>query len=133
MALLDEKGLSYLWGKIKALLNSKSNVGHKHSYNDLDNKPTIPTVPTKVSAFENDKGYLTQHQDLSSYAKKSDIPTVPTKLSQLSNDKTFLTKAEIEALIKTMVLDGYLGGKQIRYVDNASDTGKTGYLTVKKG
>lgn len=39
-------------------------------------KSEIPTVPTKVSAFENDKGYLTQHQDLSNYAKKSDIPDV---------------------------------------------------------
>ena len=28
------------------------------SYSDLTNKPTIPTVPTKVSAFTNDSGYL---------------------------------------------------------------------------
>lgn len=35
----------------------------------------IPTVPTKVSIFENDAGYLTEHQDLSSYATKSEIPT----------------------------------------------------------
>ena len=34
-------------------------------------------IPKKVSAFENDKGYLTKHQDLSSYAKKSDIPSPP--------------------------------------------------------
>ena len=34
-------------------------------YNDLENKPTIPTVPTQVSAFDNDAGYLTQHQDIS--------------------------------------------------------------------
>jgi len=34
-------------------------------YNDLINKPTIPTVPTNVSAFTNDTGYLTQHQDIS--------------------------------------------------------------------
>lgn len=34
-------------------------------YNDLTNKPTIPTVPTNVSAFTNDAGYLTQHQDIS--------------------------------------------------------------------
>ena len=27
-------------------------------YNDLTNKPTIPTVPTAVSAFANDVGYL---------------------------------------------------------------------------
>lgn len=29
------------------------------SYNDLTNKPTIPTVPTNVSAFTNDAGYIT--------------------------------------------------------------------------
>jgi hypothetical protein len=28
-------------------------------YNDLTNKPTIPSVPTAVSAFTNDAGYLT--------------------------------------------------------------------------
>lgn len=37
-------------------------------YNDLDNKPIIPTVPTNVSAFTNDAGYLTEHQSLSGYA-----------------------------------------------------------------
>ena len=32
------------------------------SYNDLSNKPTIPS---KVSELTNDKGYLTEHQDIS--------------------------------------------------------------------
>lgn len=31
----------------------------------IKNKPTIPTVPTDVSAFNNDAGYLTSHQDIS--------------------------------------------------------------------
>ena len=39
------------------------------------NKPTIPTVPTKVSAFENDKGYLTAHQSLSGYATETFVNT----------------------------------------------------------
>lgn len=30
----------------------------------IKNKPTIPTVPTKVSAFTNDAGYLTSHQEV---------------------------------------------------------------------
>lgn len=90
-------------------------------------------IPVKVSELENDAGYLTQHQDLSAYAKKTEIPTVPTKISQLTNDKTFLTKSEIEALIESIVLNGYLGGKQIRYVDDENDSGKEGYLTIKKG
>ena len=29
-------------------------------YNNLTNKPTIPTVPTKVSAFTNDSGYVAE-------------------------------------------------------------------------
>jgi hypothetical protein len=35
---------------------------------DKADKSEIPTVPTKVSSFENDVPYLTQHQSLSGYA-----------------------------------------------------------------
>ena len=87
-------------------------VAKTGSYNDLIDKPTIPsttglatekyvdnkvsaivipTVPTKVSAFENDKGYLTEHQSLDLYAKKSEIPTIPTKVSDFENDVGYLT------------------------------------------
>ena len=52
-------------------------------------KTEIPTVPTKVSAFENDSGYLTEHQSLDAYAKKTEIPT---KTSQLTNDSGYLTE-----------------------------------------
>lgn len=45
-------------------------VATSGSYNDLSNKPTIPTVPTNVSAFTNDAGYLTAHQDISGKADK---------------------------------------------------------------
>ena len=40
----------------KSTWNAKSNFSG--SYNDLTNKPTIPTVPSNVSAFNNDAGYL---------------------------------------------------------------------------
>ena len=72
----------------------------------------IPTVPTKVSAFENDVPYLTEHQslsgyateqwvldkhyitgvDLSNYATKSEIPVVPTNVSAFNNDAGYLTE-----------------------------------------
>ena len=57
------------------------------SYNDLSNKPTIPTVPTTLSAFTDNLGsnpvhthsqYLTQHQDISGKANKSELATVAT-------------------------------------------------------
>ncbi|MBQ1582835.1 MAG: hypothetical protein II107_10300, partial [Prevotella sp.] len=46
-------------------------VATSGSYNDLTDKPVIPTVPTNVSAFTNDAGYLTEHQSLSNYYNKS--------------------------------------------------------------
>lgn len=49
--------------------NNKSDFSG--NYNDLINKPTIPVVPTNISAFTNDVGYLTNHQDLSNYIQKS--------------------------------------------------------------
>lgn len=55
-------------------------------------KTEIPSVPTKVSAFTNDAGYLTQHQSLSGYALKTEIPAVPTKVSAFLNDAGYLTQ-----------------------------------------
>ena len=40
----------------KSTWNGKSNFSG--NYNDLTNKPTIPTVPANVSAFSNDAGYV---------------------------------------------------------------------------
>lgn len=42
--------------------NNKSDFSG--NYNDLTNKPTIPTVPTNVSAFTNDAGYVTTNNDI---------------------------------------------------------------------
>lgn len=47
------------------------------NYNDLTNTPTIPTVPTNVSAFTNDAGYLTNF--------------VEQQVLSISNDTIFLT------------------------------------------
>ena len=40
--------------------NNKSDFSG--DYNDLTNKPTIPTVPTNVSAFVNDVPYLKKEE-----------------------------------------------------------------------
>ena len=48
----------------------------------------IPTIPTKVSAFENDAGYLTKHQSLANYALKSELPK---NVSDLTNDAKYIT------------------------------------------
>ena len=71
-------------------------------YNDLTNKPAIPTVPTNVSAFQNDAGYLTSYtetdpqfnawdKDYNDLTNKPTIPTVPTSVSAFQNDAGYLT------------------------------------------
>ena len=54
-----------------SMITGLASVATSGSYNDLKDKPAIPTVPTNVSAFINDAGYLTQHQSLDGYAKTS--------------------------------------------------------------
>ena len=73
----------------KANWNNKSDFSG--NYADLTNKPTIPTVPSNVSAFTNDAGYLTAIPSeyinenelaaaIANKANASDIPTVVTKI-----------------------------------------------------
>ena len=74
--------------------NAKSDFSG--DYNDLTNQPIIPTVPSNVSAFNNDAGYLTEHQDISGKADKN--------LSNVDNE-TF--KAKVEA-------SGFTSGTQVQ-------------------
>ena len=83
------------WDKVQNKPNF-ANVATSGDYNDLSNKPTIPSieglaseayvnekvaaivipeVPTKVSELENDAGYLTEHQSLENYITKKDFAT----------------------------------------------------------
>lgn len=92
-------------------------VAKTGNYNDLSNKPTIPTVPTNISAFTNDRGYITGYTETDptvpshvkaittaniedwnnksefsgSYDDLTNKPTIPSKTSELTNDSGFLT------------------------------------------
>ena len=78
-------------------------------YNDLTNTPNIPTVPTDVSAFTNDAGYLTSYtetdpefnawdKDYNDLINKPVIPTVPTNVSAFNNDAGYLTEVTPQTL-----------------------------------
>ena len=77
-------------------------AGFDGDYNSLTNKPTISTVPTNVSAFTNDAGYLTGYtetdpqfnawdKDYNDLINTPTIPTVPTNVSAFTNDAGYLT------------------------------------------
>ena len=64
----------------KANISALSNVAFTGSYNDLSNKPTITSVPTVVSAFINDAGYITS----ANVASVSNSLTLKANISALS-------------------------------------------------
>lgn len=62
-------GTNYLLSTVQQLLSvpyalyaNEAGNGFSGNYNDLTNTPVIPTVPTNVSAFQNDAGYITMQQ-----------------------------------------------------------------------
>ena len=77
-------------------------------YESLTNKPTIPEVPTAVSAFENDANYTTLDAvesegytkfdgDYESLTNKPTIPEVPENVSAFNNDANYTTLDAVES------------------------------------
>ena len=81
-------------------------------------------IPTNISAFVNDAGYITMDalegyalasavlpiiddyvtkDDLAGYALKTDIPTVPTKVSAFANDAGYLTEKQVQKMIENAI------------------------------
>lgn len=67
-------------------IQSDWNQSNTYAKDYIKNKPTIPTVPTNVSAFTNDAGYLTEHQDISG---KENTSNKVTSLSSSSTDTQY--------------------------------------------
>lgn len=108
----------------KETWNNKSDFSGK--YADLSGKPT------KVSAFSNDAGYLTEHQSLSDYYKKSETYSqteVDSKVSDLSQE---IDDLETEKVAKTgLTLAKHTDGLIYIFVDgvatgNGVEMGETG-------
>ena len=71
-----------------ALYAKEAGNSFSGDYNDLTNTPDIPTVPTNVSAFTNDAGYITGYTEtdptVPAWAKETNKPMPkPTRSSML--------------------------------------------------
>jgi hypothetical protein len=75
-----------------ALYANEAGNSFSGDYNDLTNTPEIPTVPTNVSAFTNDAGYLTA-------ATVQSAVTIPTNVSAFTNDAGYITAAQVPAQV----------------------------------
>lgn len=106
--------LTQLRGDIEGL---KAKADNDTIYNDeplvkrlevLENKPGIDTSNLVTKQELENKGYLTQHQNLEEYAKKSEIPQpyndteVKQKLAAIEEQgKGFVTKEQLSSIPKT--------------------------------
>ena len=87
----------------KADLTSLASVATSGSYDDLTNKPTIPT---KTSELTNDSSFVSS-SNLSavamsgSYSDLSNKPTIPTKTSDLTNDSNFVSSSNLAPIATT--------------------------------
>ena len=100
---------------IKVNRSELASVATTGSFNDLLDKPTIPT---KTSELDNDSGFLTEHQPLKTINNESIVgtgnitiesfsgdyndltnkPVIPTKTSELTNDSGFLTEQTLKTI-----------------------------------
>ena len=139
------------WDEIENKPNL-ADVATSGDYNDLSNKPTIPSttglaseayvnekvaaivipeVPTKVSELENDAGYLTEHQSLVEYAKKTDIPA-PYTLPTASTSTLGGVKVDGNTItIADGVISSVGSAEPDAYIKDASVSGNTLTLTKK--
>ena len=86
--LINDDELYLISGEADAITGVKGNKETTYRTGNINLTPAdigalpdtteIPVVPTNISAFENDAGYLTQHQSLSNYPKKTELATVAT-------------------------------------------------------
>lgn len=116
----------------KSAWNAKSNFSG--NYADLSGKPTIPTVPTKVSAFTNDAGYITGYTEtdptVPSWAKAASKPSYSKSEVGLGNvDNVKQYSASNPPPYPVTSVNGSTGAVSL----NASDVGavsKTQTITV---
>lgn len=123
----------------KADKSELSSVATSGSYNDLTNKPTIPS---NVSELNNDSGYLTAETDptVPAWAKAQTKPTytanevgalpsntyIPNKVSDLTNDENYQTDADVSAAIADAI--SQITGFDFEIVQQLPASGEKGII-----
>ena len=86
MSSTDKAKLNGISAGAEVNVQADWNESDTNSDSYIQNKPTIPIVPTNVSAFTNDAGYLTSHQDVSG---KEDKTNKVTSINSSSTDTQY--------------------------------------------
>lgn len=105
--------------RLENLINNLATVARTGSYNDLTDKPVIPTPPELSQV-----AYTGEYDDLlnkptlfsGNYNDLTNKPTIPTKTSDLQNDSGFITNSDIPSIVNgtyTGASDVTIGGFQV--------------------
>lgn len=86
--------LTVIFGKIMKFFADLKTVAFSGSYNDLSDKPTIPTVNNATLTIQKN-GTNVQTFTANASSNKTANITVPTKTSELTNDSGFITNAGV--------------------------------------
>lgn len=130
--LATESSLSSIQSSLQSSINAKADssslatVATSGSYNDLSNRPNIPTVPTNLSAFNNDSGFITI--SALQWSNISGIPFIPSATSELNNDAGFATVMDITNAISTRQAT-LVSGSNIKSINGQSILG-SGNLVI---
>ena len=117
---------------------SLSTVATSGSYNDLSNKPSIPS---KTSDLTNDSNFIstsstsglikndgtvdtTSYSTFSgSYTDLSNKPSIPSKTSDLNNDSGFITSSSLPTKTSDLTNDGSSSSDSLVYVETSATSG----------
>jgi hypothetical protein len=114
-------------GRLSHFKNSLAPVAVTGSYDDLTGKPDIPTVPTAVSAFTNDSGYITEAQAAEAAKLKKTIVVELPDAEDADENTLYLILAEdgggSDIYDEYMLIDGSMEKIGSTRID------LTGYLT----
>lgn len=134
--LTEHQSLEHL--ALKEHTHNYSPTTHTHSYNDLTNKPTIPSIDglateTYVNQAIANAQLGGEEVDLTEYALKTDLPT---HTSDLTNDSGFITDIPLEYVTESELdAKGYLTSTsitRIEVVDALPSTQEQGVLYIVK-
>ena len=109
---LDDSGVSYLWGKLKARVPTKvSDLTNDSGFITTESDPTVPSwakANSKPSYTASEVGAVPTSRTVNGKALSSNITltasdvgalssstTIPTKTSELTNDSGFITQSDL--------------------------------------
>ena len=97
-AYADLTGAPTIPADVSDLTDTTNLLDHfSGSYNDLTDKPTIPTVPTTISSFTNDSGYITDYTVTQAdvTAHQAALSITESQISDLQNYLTSVSEVDV--------------------------------------